>query len=53
MHRVVEAMNRFNLDFDDAYQYIVAEQNEAVIVSFDRDFERTENGARLPLEILL
>lgn len=52
MHLVVGAMNRFNLDFDDAYQYIAAEQNEAGIVSFDRDFDRTENGARTPADIL-
>ena len=41
MHRVVTAMDRFNLDFDDAYQYVAAELPDAVIVSFDGDFDRT------------
>jgi len=29
----VGAMERFGLDFDDAYQYVAAEQVDAVIVS--------------------
>jgi len=35
---------RFNLDFDYAYQYVVAEKYGLVIMSFDADFDRTEKG---------
>lgn len=34
----------FNLDFDDAYQYAVAEKYGLTIVSFDSDFDRTTRG---------
>lgn len=49
---LVEVMDRFNLDFDDAYQYVAAQQSSAVIISFDKDFDRTEQGRRTPAEIL-
>lgn len=52
MHRVVVVMERFGLDFDDAYQYVAAEQSDAVIVSFDGDFDRTDHGRHTPAEIL-
>jgi len=52
MHRLVTAIDRFNLDFDDAYQYVVAEQFNATIVSFDGDFDRTDRGRRTPADIL-
>ena len=35
---------KYRLDFDDAYQYALAERNNLSIVSFDRDFDRTERG---------
>ncbi len=41
---ITGAAGRFRLDFDDAYQYAVAEQNRLSIVSFDKDFDRTEKG---------
>lgn len=41
---LVDAMDKYNLDFDDAYQYAAAEQNNLVIVSFDSDFDRTARG---------
>ncbi|MFZ8805855.1 MAG: PIN domain-containing protein [Candidatus Calescibacterium sp.] len=43
---------RFNLDFDDAYQYVVAEKYNLTIISFDSDFDRTELGRKTPREIL-
>jgi len=39
---------RYNLDFDDAYQYITAEKNDLTLVSFDADFDRTERGKKSP-----
>jgi predicted nucleic acid-binding protein len=52
MHRLVEVMNDFNLDFDDAYQYVAAEVYEAILVSFDGDFDSTERGRSTPAELL-
>jgi len=52
MGRLVAQMDRYNLDFDDAYQYMAAEQAGAVIVSFDADFDRTDRGRRLPADVL-
>jgi predicted nucleic acid-binding protein len=52
MGDLVAHMDRFNLDFDDAYQYIAAEQSEAVLVSFDGDFDRTDRGRQAPADVL-
>lgn len=52
MRDIVHASRRFNLDFDDAYQYFAAEKYNLTIVSFDRDFDRTERGRKTPSEIL-
>jgi predicted nucleic acid-binding protein len=52
MGDLVTQMEQFSLDFDDAYQYVAAERSTAVLVSFDRDFDRTERGRRLPMDIL-
>lgn len=42
---------QFNLDFDDAYQYKVAEKYNLKIISFDSDFGRTERGRVTPDKI--
>ncbi|MDF2213456.1 PIN domain-containing protein [Arthrospira platensis] len=52
MRRVVEIMDRFSLDFDDAYQYAAGELEEATIVSFDKDFDKTEQGRLTPMQVL-
>lgn len=44
----MNVMQRFNIDFDDAYQYVAAEQYGLTIVSFDTDFNRTEKGCKAP-----
>ncbi|MDQ3255576.1 MAG: type II toxin-antitoxin system VapC family toxin [Acidobacteriota bacterium] len=49
---LIDAMSKFNLDFDDAYQYVAAEKQGLVIVSFDADFNRTARGKKTPAEIL-
>ncbi|MCI5210563.1 MAG: PIN domain-containing protein [Candidatus Electrothrix sp. ATG2] len=33
---------KYNLDFDDSYQYKIAEDNELTIVTMDKDFRRVE-----------
>jgi len=40
------------LDFDDAYQYTVAEKYDLHIVSFDTDFDRTPRGRMTPQQVL-
>ena len=52
MGNVIEVSARFNLDFDDAYQYVVAEKYNLTIISFDSDFDRTERGRKTPKEVL-
>jgi predicted nucleic acid-binding protein len=52
MQGIVHAARRFNLDFDDAYQYATAEKYNLSIVSFDSDFDRTERGRKTPAEVL-
>jgi uncharacterized protein len=49
---LVDAIDKYKLDFDDAYQYVAAEQNELVLVSFDTDFDKTDKGKKTPAEIL-
>lgn len=34
--------NRWNLDFDDAYQYTLAKKHGLTLVSFDADFDQTD-----------
>ena len=52
MESLIEAAQRFGLDFDDAYQYAVAERYGLTIVSFDSDFDRTERGRKVPKDLL-
>jgi len=49
---VVETMRKFGLDFDDAYQYVAAERHDLLIVSFDRDFDRTERRRKTPADLI-
>ena len=51
MHLVALARERFNLDFDDAYQYVAAEKYTLTLVSFDADFDLTDRGKKTPGEI--
>jgi predicted nucleic acid-binding protein len=52
MAQVVAIMDRFGLDFDDAYQYSVAEREQAEIVSFDAHFDQTDRGRLTPTQVL-
>ncbi len=45
-------MKKFNLDFDGAYQYAVAEKHDLKIISFDKDFDGAEKGKLTPKEVL-
>ena len=52
MAQVVTSMDRFGLDFDDAYQYSIAEREQAEIVSFDTHFDQTDRGRLTPVQVL-
>ena len=52
MDSVISASQNFGLDFDDAYQYAIASRHDLVLVSFDTDFQRTDRGHKMPLDIL-
>jgi uncharacterized protein len=45
---VTDACQQYQLDFDDAYQYVVAELNGLKLVSLDADFDKTPNGRLTP-----
>jgi len=49
---LIRIVHQFKLDFDDAYQYLAAELNDLTIVSFDKDFDKTELGRKTPSQIL-
>ncbi len=42
LNKVIENIERFSIDFDDAYQYTIAKSYNLQIVSFDKDFDRTD-----------
>ncbi|NQT98209.1 MAG: type II toxin-antitoxin system VapC family toxin [Candidatus Marinimicrobia bacterium] len=52
MGKVVEIMDQAKLDFDDAYQYVAAEQYRLTLISFDKDFDKTPLGRKEPKDIL-
>ncbi|WP_297067302.1 PIN domain-containing protein [Thermococcus sp.] len=49
---LVEASRKFNLDFDDAYQYTLARRYGLRIVSYDSDFDATDIGRITPLQAM-
>ena len=51
LKKVLSDLQRFQMDFDDAYQYVAAEKYDLTIISFDNDFDRTERGRKTPEEI--
>ena len=42
LKKVIDNSNKFNLDFDDAYQYTIAKNYDLKLVSFDKDFDKTD-----------
>jgi hypothetical protein len=52
LKKIMNVRKRFNLDFDDAYQYVAAEKHNLTLVSFDADFDRTERGRKTPADVL-
>jgi predicted nucleic acid-binding protein len=52
LKRLGAVSQEFRLDFDDAYQYAVAEKYNYTLVSFDGDFDNTKRGRKTPAEVL-
>jgi len=45
-------MQAQRLDFDDAYQYVIAKRDKLTLVSFDTDFDHTDLQRQTPAQIL-
>jgi len=45
--KLSELREKYNLDFDDAYQSKVAEENDLTIVTMDKDFRSVEDGIKV------
>lgn len=43
---------QYNLDFDDAYQYVSAKKYDLQFISFDNDFDKTDINRKEPIDIL-
>jgi len=52
LKQIITVRQKYQLDFDDSYQYVSAEKYNYIIVSFDSDFDRTEHGRKTPKEAL-
>lgn len=48
---IAEVSEQYGLDFDDAYQYVVAKNHELQIVSFDTHFDSTDLGRKTPGQV--
>jgi len=49
--QLIGAIEKYHLDFDDAYHYIAAQKYSLTIVSFDSDFDQTPQRRKSPAEI--
>jgi uncharacterized protein len=49
---VADNIKKYNLDFDDSYQYTVAEKYGLILVTFDKDFIAVGLKKMTPQEIL-
>ncbi len=49
---VANNIKRFNLDFDDSYQFTVAEKFAMTLVTFDKDFKVVGLKKKTPQEII-
>jgi len=49
---IIANIEKFNLDFDDAYQLTVAQKYKLIIVTFDKDFKPKGIDNKSPEEVL-
>lgn len=52
MSEVLTSSKKYGLDYDDSYQYSIAEKYNLILVSYDGDFDRTSRGRTTPGDIL-
>ena len=45
-------IDEFNLDFDDAYQYLIAKKHNLQLISFDKDFDKTDLKRKEPADVI-
>ena len=45
-------VQKFNLDFDDAYQYAVADKYNLQLISFDQHFDQTDMERKEPIDVI-
>jgi predicted nucleic acid-binding protein len=50
--KIIEAIENYSLDFDDAYQYVAAKKMNLKLISFDSDFNKTPEKRMLPGQII-
>lgn len=51
LRRVPPVCTKYDMDFDDAYQYVAADTNSLKLVSLDHDFDRIPDGRMHPRDI--
>lgn len=52
LQKIFHPAKQYNLDFDDAYQYVAVKEHHLELVSFDADFDRTDLKRKLPGDLL-
>jgi len=52
LKQILAIIQQFQIDFDDAYQYVATLQHDYKLVSFDKDFDRTKIKRQTPTQIL-
>lgn len=49
--RLNAIIKKYNLDFDDAYQYVCVQNYKLELVSFDKDFDKTDIQRKEPSNV--
>jgi predicted nucleic acid-binding protein len=49
---ILHSFNNFKIDFDDSYQYLIAKKYGIPMVSFDKDFKKTDIETLEPLDAI-
>lgn len=52
INNLIEIEKIYDLDFDDAFQYYVSESNKLILISYDKDFDKTPQGRIIPGNIM-
>ena len=52
MEEILKIIKEHNLDFDDAYQYFLTKKYNLTLVSFDKDFDKTDIYRKTPEDII-